>query len=143
MTSTDVVRIGKFLELNQGRIVSVTLKGEEKKQVVFAVPSGFIFDGASIPTILRPIVGNPKDENLLVPACIHDYLYAVGPELGGVLSYQAIADEIFYLLLKREKVSTLRATLFAMGVKTFGTLFKNGKKEAALAAAILSSKSKD
>jgi hypothetical protein len=42
--------------------------------VWFEVPVGFVFDGASVPNVLYPVLGaTPLD--LIIPGACHDYLY--------------------------------------------------------------------
>jgi hypothetical protein len=44
------------------------------KGVWFEVPVGFVFDGASVPNILYPVLSaTPLD--LIIPGACHDYLY--------------------------------------------------------------------
>ena len=65
----------------------------------YVIPAGFIFDGASIPKFLHPIV-SPVGV-LLIPGLVHDYAYKYATLLRenkkdtmGVIS-QKKADEIF------------------------------------------------
>jgi len=39
------------------------------------VPYGLVFDGASIPKFLWPVVGHPYDSDFVQAAAVHDYLY--------------------------------------------------------------------
>lgn len=44
------------------------------KGIWFEVPTGFIFDGASVPNLLYPVLSaTPLD--LIIPGTCHDYLY--------------------------------------------------------------------
>jgi hypothetical protein len=42
---------------------------------VLEIDSGFDTDGASIPWLLRPLIGQPFDPNFIAPALAHDALY--------------------------------------------------------------------
>ncbi len=45
----------------------------------YTIPSGFITDGASIPTWLVPLCGNSMEIPRVFAAVLHDYLYTIGP----------------------------------------------------------------
>ena len=45
----------------------------------YTVPSGFITDGASIPTWLVPLCGSSMEIPRVYAAVLHDYLYTIGP----------------------------------------------------------------
>lgn len=81
-------------------------------------PHDYVFDGASIPKSLQPLLGSSLSPRYLIAAYFHDYLYSEGQ------FDRQFADELFYLLLRKYGVSALKASLFFLGVRTFGILFK-------------------
>lgn len=85
------------------------------------IPSGFIFDGASIPKALWRFLGHPLHAQYLVAACVHDYVYSTA------ILPRAEADFIFYTILKQNKVNPLRSFLMYLAVRIFGKSHYKGK----------------
>lgn len=82
------------------------------------VPAKFVFDGASIPKPLRPLLGKKTDKQFRIAAAFHDFLYSK-TEID-----RTFADEIFYMLLRLNGVGVVKATTFFLGVRSFGWMFK-------------------
>ena len=76
------------------------------------IPTGFIFDGASIPWLLQPIVR--KGGKIFAPACIHDFLYrhAKGD--------RKACDIVFHTALLENGVNPSKAQTIYLGVRTGG-----------------------
>lgn len=90
------------------------LKGNLHLQTV---PEKFVFDGASIPFFLRPLLGKKTERRYMLASCFHDWCY------GRVDFSRRYADELFYFLLRECGVSQLKAATFYFGVRTFGIFF--------------------
>lgn len=80
---------------------------------IITVPTGFIFDGESIPVWLQGIVkpfGQSKRG-----ACVHDYLYRYGSYTtlsGSVVKVtRAQADKVYFELVRAKGLPTWRANL--------------------------------
>lgn len=86
----------------------------------FTVPEGFETDGASIPRFLWSTIGSPFMPQFIEAAVLHDYLYKTGH------ATRAEADELFYLMLRQDGVSWVRAHVMWMAVRAFGWLFFKG-----------------
>lgn len=75
---------------------------------------GFAFDGASIPTALRPFVGGPWDARRLPAATVHDWLYA------SHATPRPVADLVFLRLLLANGMPPIRAMADWWAVVRFG-----------------------
>ena len=80
----------------------------------FLIPKGFEFDGMSAPFALRSFVGGPYRPRCVEAVILHDYLYETKK------TTRALADKMFYKLLKFEGVKCAR--LFYWAVRLFGGL---------------------
>lgn len=81
--------------------------------------SGAITDGASIPSLLWPLVGSPlRDPRVAKAAALHDQLYKA---LGVGLTRKQ-CDEVFYRALCDEGVSRVKAGIYYLGVRLGGWL---------------------
>jgi len=78
------------------------------------IPEGFIFDGASVPRFLWSIIGSPYLPQYIGAGLVHDYLYRTG-----IVSRKK-ADQIFYDLLRDNKVSKFYARKMYWGVRFGG-----------------------
>lgn len=72
--------IGKFIteDLPGGEDVwkvSLPFSFIDSKGIRHGVPAGFISDGASIPRVLWPVVGHPRDTDIGQAAALHDLQY--------------------------------------------------------------------
>ena len=75
---------GELWELSQDW--HVTVRGSKE-----TLPKGFLTDGASIPRILWRVCGHPMTTKRIIPAIVHDAIYA-----GTILGFtRQEADEIF------------------------------------------------
>lgn len=83
------------------------------------VPKDYVFDGASIPKILQPMLGKKDSPEFLLAACVHDFLY------WNFDMDRRMADETFYHLLRASGVSNWKAAIFYLGVRSFGAFFKS------------------
>lgn len=82
----------------------------------FIIPNGWVYDGASIPEIFWSMIGKPTDEDFLIPAMVHDWLY-------GIRYNRELSDEIFKELLDLDGVSQPKATLMWSAVRVFGHVY--------------------
>jgi hypothetical protein len=78
------------------------------------VPAGFEFDGASIPPILWPIIGNPFDPKFCRAALLHDWLYS------SHLIDRRAADKAFLAALIEDGVNEWRAQAMYSAVRAGG-----------------------
>ncbi len=78
-----------------------------------AVPSGFCFDGASIPWIAEPITFSPFHPKVMQAAMVHDLLYA-----SGAFSRRD-ADRLFWAMLRANGVRPITAWLMFAAVRLF------------------------
>lgn len=83
----------------------------------FTVPMGYRCDGASIPRLLRSAVSK---YNACNAGIVHDYLYSCN--MAGRYNRKE-ADKIFYLLLRRTKLSAISCFIAWLAVRIFGNLF--------------------
>lgn len=88
---------------------------------IITVPAGFRTDFASVPKIFWNIL--PPTGEYSVPAIVHDYLYATH------IIPKEEADLIFYILMKRYKVSNWKCAIMYRAVKWFGKKAWKGTKE--------------
>ena len=79
------------------------------------IPSGFQYDGASIPVIAQPLTYTPFHPKVMTAALVHDWLYSTG-ELERLM-----ADSIFYQLLIDSDVPRVTAELMYAGVRAGGS----------------------
>jgi hypothetical protein len=81
------------------------------------VRAGFKTDGASIPALLWPLIGNPYDPHTIGPAIIHDALYSAET------FPRDRADRIFLALLRQNsREASRKAATFYRAVRWFGWL---------------------
>lgn len=80
------------------------------------VPTGFIYDGASIPKIglVWMITYTNFHPKVMTPALIHDYLYTTGSH------GKDFADRFFRTLLLKNGVPKIKAGMMYKAVKHFG-----------------------
>lgn len=77
------------------------------------VPAGFVYDGASVPTVFTSIL--PKSgARYDRAACVHDFLYATRK------FDRKKCDEIFYEAMKFDKVAQWKAWIIFKSVRVFG-----------------------
>lgn len=78
------------------------------------IDAGFVFDGASIPELVRPYIGGPWDPRRLPAAIVHDWLYA------SHALPKWIADLVFLWLLVLHGHGILRSLADWWAVSRFG-----------------------
>lgn len=88
----------------------------------FTVPKGFHTDGASIPRIFWTFIGGPSRAAFMEAAVLHDWLYVKDSTTLQNISRKE-ADDIFYGLLKKNKVHPFRSWLMWLAVRSAGWLF--------------------
>lgn len=87
---------------------AVTIRG-------LLIPRGFVWDGCSVPATVRPLMGNPFDNDLDDASLLHDYLYETHK------ATRAKADDMFRQELLAAGVSTARAALMYTAVRLFAS----------------------
>lgn len=83
------------------------------------VPAGYIFDGASIPPIFWDLIGEPDDQEFLIAALIHDFLYERRWN-------RKMADAAFRNFLIKEGVWGFKASVMWAAVRLGGFSFYAG-----------------
>ena len=78
---------------------------------ILEVPTGFIFDGNSLPRFLW-LFSTPAD--YLEAGCVHDYLYRTGKVS------RKIADQTYQEILTYLKANRVRTKLRYVGLRLFG-----------------------
>lgn len=61
--------------------------GKKYESPYILVPQYFLFDGASIPRMLWPIVGHPYDSDYVQAAGVHDVLYRYNGKVSMILEF--------------------------------------------------------
>jgi hypothetical protein len=84
------------------------------------IPAGFIFDGASIPKSLRPIIGSEVDDRFLIAGLVHDWVYDKRCMLP--LSREE-CDVLFLVLLLEYGTDPTLAHMMYWAVNLFGNQF--------------------
>jgi hypothetical protein len=82
------------------------------------IPSGFQWNGASIPKFLWPILGSPFAPEMMVASLVHDYLYSDEPAVRHISRKQA--DNIFRKLLIANGMDKETAETLYTGVRIGG-----------------------
>jgi hypothetical protein len=82
------------------------------------IPSGFQWNGASIPSFLWPILGSPFSPEMMVPSLVHDFLYSRQAQSLGIHRRQA--DKIFKKLLIANGMDADKAETLYLGVRVGG-----------------------
>lgn len=88
------------------------------------VPSGYLFDGASIPRALWTLVGSPMDPQFVRAALIHDWLCDHVVERRD----RRLADDIFLYLLDYSNVPECKRYAMYAGVRMYALLFWKSKR---------------
>ena len=78
------------------------------------IPSNTLWDGASVPSILWPIIGSPFHPDLMAPSLCHDYRYE--REIGS----RKFTDKLFKKHLIANGVSKNRSKIMYLGVRIGG-----------------------
>ena len=102
----------ELYELTQN--FNVQVRGEE-----IWIPSGFKYDGASIPSAVWQAIYTPFNPMVMVPAVVHDWLY---------YNHQVRrkkADKILRDLLRRNEAPTAKVWAIYQAVRSFGKPYWN------------------
>ena len=88
------------------------------------VPSGYVFDGASIPRLFWSIIGSPTDPQFMRAALVHDWLcdHVVRSR------DRRLADEIFLYLLECSSVPVRKRYAMYAAVRMYAMLFWKHKR---------------
>jgi hypothetical protein len=91
--------------------------------VEYWIPTGYWYDGASIPRPFWPVIGSPFHPDYWI-AVAHDWLYLTH------LTTRKDADEILYQLLRQKKVGTIKAHIIWGAVRSGAAwAWKNNVKD--------------
>lgn len=85
--------------------------------VVITIPSGFKFDGATIPRYFWKIIGHPFTPRFIEASLVHDYLCKNKMN-------RRKADRKFRELLRANGVARWRAYLMYGAVRTYAIVFR-------------------
>lgn len=77
------------------------------------IPRGTIWDGASVPAVFRPLIGDPFDGPFALASLLHDLLY------GTRKATREIADLLFWQELIANGAGTARADIMYRAVRMF------------------------
>lgn len=89
----------------------------------FKIPRGYVWDGASIPGIIRPWMGDPFEGPNRDAGLLHDYLYST------CKVPRAPADELFYRELIADGDAAYEAKLKWAAVRVAGGPHYGAKRE--------------
>lgn len=87
----------------------------------FLIPRGYVWNGASIPKVVRPLIGSPFDGPFVTAALLHDFLYETH---GASRTY---ADQLFHAELLTQGAGAVRAYTMYSAVRMFGAENYNEK----------------
>jgi len=82
--------------------------------LMITIPIGFTWDGASVPRAFWLTMGGPYQPRFITASLVHDYLYKNKP------LRKALADKIFYKLLRANGVGRINSFRMYAGVKVGG-----------------------
>jgi len=99
------------------------------EKVTLWIPSGFHYDGASIPPVAWPITYTPFAPDVMRASLVHDWLYHAHEDGPAESALREAADEILFQLLLADSVSTGKAKLMWMAVRSFGGVAWHNDKE--------------
>ena len=85
------------------------------KAVVYNIPKGFIWDGASIPKGFRWLIGKPFSKEFSEASLIHDWNYTTHK------FSRLEADELLYEYLIHNKTPKWKAQIMLSAVRQFGS----------------------
>ena len=106
-----------FVPLSDNIILTAELAYRcDRSQQVFVVPQGFVSDGASIPRVLWPIIGQPFDFRWRKEAVLHDFFYRAEHKIVS----RKLADQIFYDSLRDNGLRYTKAQSMYIGLRLFG-----------------------
>lgn len=80
---------------------------------------GYSWDGATIPRIVRPVLGNPLEERYRIASLVHDWRC----EHAETFSERMVGDSIFLEILEKSGLSRTRRMAMWIGVRLWSLLF--------------------
>ena len=83
------------------------------------IPAGFWWDGASVPFPARWLIGDPFQDEFIVPSLIHDW-YCDNTK---TTIARTLADAVFWELLRIERVPRWKRFAMWFGVRFWSLLF--------------------
>jgi len=83
-------------------------------EMLITIPQTYNYDGASIPSIVWPIINSPFSPRVMVAALVHDWLYMTHDV------DRKTADLIFDYLLDRSGVSNWKRRVMYAALRLFG-----------------------
>ena len=90
---------------------------DPETQQIKTIPSGFMFDGATIPAIFWwPLRLHPFSPRIVTAALEHDFNYYTRRD-------RKASDQLFYTTLKKHGIDKLRAWLMYAAVRSAGWIF--------------------
>ena len=104
------------IRLTQELYVPVWVDARHGIRVEIVVPPCYETDGASIPRLLWPIIGQPIGDRHLIPAVVHDWLC----ERATDYEQRVLGDAIFFSLLRQHNVPVWKRTLMYLAVRFYG-----------------------
>lgn len=93
----------------------------------FNIPKGFIFDGASIPRVVKSSVSGSFDPQYVAPALIHDWCYIFHKCSNKDITRKQ-SDKLFKTLLKHNNVGWYTRGKMYNAVRMFGGFCWNKKE---------------
>lgn len=90
--------------------------------VLYTIPKGFEWNGASIPSIFWSILFvTPFHHTVRRASLVHDYLYTQDV-------YRPLADVVFLKLMKQDGCNWAQRSVMYLAVRLFGWAFYGGGK---------------
>jgi hypothetical protein len=99
------------------------------KEYRIIIPSGFEWDGATLPQFTWSILGYYPSGVMLTPSLWHDYIYIFEGKIRNVSTLQdeeitrEHCDQLFYMHMLRSGVEPKKAKMFYKYVRFFGRFF--------------------
>lgn len=91
--------------------------------IEIVVPKSFRYDGASIPPAAWQLTYSPFNPDVMLPALIHDWLFYIHQV------DREKTDDIFFKLLRRNRVDYLKASAMWGAVRLAGEFFWDNDEE--------------
>lgn len=82
------------------------------------IPTGYTFDGASIPRLAWSAIGAPFEPDFIFAACVHDWFCEVS-SAGGNYQIRVIGDAVFFALLTKAGVPRWKRTFMYLAVRMY------------------------
>jgi len=89
----------------------------------FTIPSGFEWDGASIPSIFWSVLFvTPFHHTVRRAGLLHDWLYHTSEN-------RVLADSLFLILMRIDGANWAQRTIMYLAVRCFGWIFHKDKND--------------